>query len=972
MKSINVYALLLFLFVSVGLYAQQTVKGTVKESTGESLPGVNVVVKGTMHGTTTDFDGNYEITMEGGDILVFSYIGFKTQEIRPTSSTLNVTLQDDMQQLEDVVVIGYGVAKKKDVTGSVNLVNSKDFNKAPAVNADQLLQGKVAGVQITSPGGAPGAGQTIRIRGNGSLSLSSNPLIVIDGVPMSDGGVGGSRSVLNSINPDDIESMTVLKDASSTAIYGSRAANGVVMITTKKGRANQDMKINFNTNMAVQNVSDYVDVMSASQYRAFIYDMGNTSFSSRLGLANTDWQKEIYQIAPMSNSTLSVTGAAGNLPYRVSVGYSYADGVLKTDNFKRTSAKVTLTPSFFDNTLKLEMNANGSYLQNRFADNGAIGSAVRYDPTQPVYDSSSKYGGYSSWIDPSTGNRYNLAPTNPVALLDLTNDTSKVYRFIGNLKTDYTLPFFPDVVATVNVGLDYSNGKGDKIIDANMPTATTGFAGTKNTYNNKATNKLFDFYANYNKEINDIHTFGVMAGYSYQSFEYDDNSTAYSYFTNPGDNLTIPAINKSKNVLVSFFGRANYSYKDKYLLTATLRADASSKLAKENRWGYFPSVALAWNVMNEDFMANSEVVNELKFRVGYGEVGNVNGLGDYLFLTNYVGSVNGASYQFGDAFYQTYRPSAVNPNLRWEIGNTLNAGIDFGLWNNVVTGTLDVYKKVTKDLIASSTIDPFTNFANRVDANIGDMENKGVEFGVVVTPVRNENVRWSVNYNVTYNDNKITLMPDTQITGGISGGTGNNVQRHEQGHIPYAFFVYQQVYDENGKPIENVFVDRNGDRVINSDDRYFYKSPFAPVTMGLGTDLTYKNWDLNITTRASIGNYMYNNVQSQLDQSIEATTNNILSNVMSNYYNTSFVQHSDQAWLSDYYVENASFFKLDNITVGYTFPNTENFGIRLYGTAQNVLTITNYSGLDPEIAGGIDNNFYPRPQTYLLGLNINF
>lgn len=972
MKSINVYALLLFLFVSVGLYAQQTVKGTVKESTGESLPGVNVVVKGTMHGTTTDFDGNYEITMEGGDILVFSYIGFKTQEIRPTSSTLNVTLQDDMQQLEDVVVIGYGVAKKKDVTGSVNLVNSKDFNKAPAVNADQLLQGKVAGVQITSPGGAPGAGQTIRIRGNGSLSLSSNPLIVIDGVPMSDGGVGGSRSVLNSINPDDIESMTVLKDASSTAIYGSRAANGVVMITTKKGRANQDMKINFNTNMAVQNVSDYVDVMSASQYRAFIYDMGNTSFSSRLGLANTDWQKEIYQIAPMSNSTLSVTGAAGNLPYRVSVGYSYADGVLKTDNFKRTSAKVTLTPSFFDNTLKLEMNANGSYLQNRFADNGAIGSAVRYDPTQPVYDSSSKYGGYSSWIDPSTGNRYNLAPTNPVALLDLTNDTSKVYRFIGNLKTDYTLPFFPDVVATVNVGLDYSNGKGDKIIDANMPTATTGFAGTKNTYNNKATNKLFDFYANYNKEINDIHTFGVMAGYSYQSFEYDDNSTAYSYFTNPGDNLTIPAINKSKNVLVSFFGRANYSYKDKYLLTATLRADASSKLAKENRWGYFPSVALAWNVMNEDFMANSEVVNELKFRVGYGEVGNVNGLGDYLFLTNYVGSVNGASYQFGDAFYQTYRPSAVNPNLRWEIGNTLNAGIDFGLWNNVVTGTLDVYKKVTKDLIASSTIDPFTNFANRVDANIGDMENKGVEFGVVVTPVRNENVRWSVNYNVTYNDNKITLMPDTQITGGISGGTGNNVQRHEQGQIPYAFFVYQQVYDENGKPIENVFVDRNGDRVINSDDRYFYKSPFAPVTMGFGTDLTYKNWDLNITTRASIGNYMYNNVQSQLDQSIEATTNNILSNVMSNYYNTSFVRHSDQAWLSDYYVENASFFKLDNITVGYTFPNTENFGIRLYGTAQNVLTITNYSGLDPEIAGGIDNNFYPRPQTYLLGLNINF
>ncbi|MDO5608716.1 MAG: TonB-dependent receptor [Capnocytophaga sp.] len=977
MKSINVYALILFLFVSVGMYAQQlTVQGTVKESSGATLPGVNVIVKGTSHGTTTDFDGNYELTAKRGDVLVFSYIGYITHEQTITgggnSQIINVLLKEDVQELGDVVVIGYGVARKQDVTGSVNLVSSKDFNKAPAVNADQLLQGKVAGVSITSPGGAPGEGQTIRIRGNGSLSLTSNPLIVVDGVPMNDGGVGGSRSILNSINPDDIESMTVLKDASSTAIYGSRAANGVIMITTKKGRANQDTKITFNTNMAVQDVNNYVEVMDATQFRALVNGIGNADYSNRLGSANTNWQKEIYQLAPMSNSSLSITGAAGSLPYRASVGYSYQDGVLRTDNFKRTNAKITLTPSFLDNSLKLELNANGTYMKNRFADKGAIGSAVIYDPTQPVYDASSKYGGYSAWIDPATGNRYNLAPNNPMALLNLTNDVSEVYRFIGNFKVDYTLPFLPEVTATANVGLDYSNGKGDKTIDANMPTASSTFAGTLNEYNNKATNKLFDFYLNYMKDFNENHTFGLMAGHSYQSFEFNDDSTSYQYFTNPGDNITEPSINKSRNVLVSFFGRANYSYKEKYLITATMRADASSKLNKNDRWGYFPSVALAWNIAKEDFLKDSQKINELKLRLGYGEVGNVNGLGDYLFLTNYNRSINGALYQFGNQFYQTYRPGVFNENLRWEIGNTLNAGIDFGLWNNLVTGSLDVYKKTTKDLIASSVIDPFTNFANRVDANIGDMENKGVEFGIVVTPVRNDNVRWSVNYNIAYNDNKITKMPDVQITGGIEGATGNNVQRHEQGQIPYAFFVYQQVYGADGKPLENVFVDRNGDGIINADDRYYYKSPFAPVTMGFGTDLNYKNWDLNITTRASIGNYVYNNSQSRLDQLVEVTATDILRNVKANYYDTSFQRHTDAGWLSDYYIENASFFKLDNITLGYTFPDAGKLGVRLYGTVQNVWTITNYSGLDPEVYGGIDNNFYPRPQTYLLGLNINF
>ncbi len=971
-----------FLCVAFGYAQQITVKGTVKDGSGQPLMGASVLVKGTSHGTAADFDGNFELKVDKGVTLVVSSVGYKSREVAAKAGTMNIVLQEDTQQLEDVVVIGYGAIKKKDLTGSVNLVTDKDFNKAPSVNADQLIQGKIAGVQMASTGGAPGEGQVIRIRGNGSLSLTSNPLIVIDGVPMNDGGVGGSRSIFNSINPEDIESMTVLKDASSTAIYGSRAANGVIMITTKKGKANQDLKISFNTSIALQDVNKYVDVMNANQFRQTVKGLNNPAAEALLGNADTNWQKEIYQTAPMSNSTLVLSGAYKTLPYRVSVGHSYADGILRTDNFKRTNAKISLNPTFFDKSLKLELNANGTYMQNRFANKDAIGAAVEYDPTQSVFGGLAKYGGYHAWVNPNNGSRYDLAPNNPMAMLKFLDDSSKVYRFIGNAKVDYTLPFFKDITASVNVGIDYSKGEGDKITDRRMPTSTPGFDGAKTTYTNKATNKLFDAYINYIKDIKETHNIGLMVGHSYQSFEFDNNSTDYSYFTNPGDNKIVPNIDKNRNVLMSFFCRANYSYKNRYLFTATLRADASSKLNPDDRWGYFPSVALAWNVSNENFLKDNKTLNELKLRFGYGEVGNVNGLGDYLFLTNYTRSQDGASYQLGDGFYQTYRPGVTNKNLRWEIGNTLNAGIDFGLLDNLITGTLDVYRKQTKDLIAETTIDPFTNFKNRVNANVGDMENKGIELGLTITPIRNieKNIRWSFNYNISYNENKITKMPDDQPAGGISGGTGNRVQLHREGETPYSFFVYQQVYDAQGNPVENAFVDRNGNGKIDEGDRYLYKSPFAPVTMGFGTDLNYKNWDLNITTRANIGNYVYNNTQSRLDQFGEITANSgFLRNIKAN---SNFQRHNDQSWLSDYYLENASFFKLDNITLGYTFPHTDKMYIRLYGTVQNVLTITKYSGLDPEALSvdsatnratfGIDNNLYPRPQTYLLGLNVNF
>ncbi|GET47237.1 TonB-dependent receptor SusC [Capnocytophaga felis] len=982
MKASNVCTLLLFLFVSVGLYAQQIVKGTVKDAaTGDPLPGVSVLVKGTTHGTATDFDGMYELKAEKGQTLVFSYIGFKTQEVlvKTENQTVNVNLQEDTQQLDDVVVIGYGVAKKKDVTGSVNLVTTKDFNKGQNLSAGDLLQGKVAGVQITSGGGAPGDGQNIRVRGTGSLTLNSNPLVVVDGVPMNDGAIGGARNILNDINPDDIESMTVLKDASSTAIYGSRAANGVIMITTKKGKVNQETQVVLNSSISIAEVSDYVNVLSAGEFRKLVNETGTDTQKAILGNASTNWQKEIYQLAPTSNTTVGISGNLASIPYRLSLGHTYADGVLRTDKFQRGTAKLSLTPRFFDNSLKTELNVSGSYVKNRFAERGAIGSAIEFDPTQSVRTNSDKYDGYFSWLDASSGSQSNTAPVNPMALLNLRNNTADVKRLISNLKVDYTLPFFKDITATVNAGVDITESNGKDITDPKMPNSSTDFNGVTTIYGNKAVNMLFDAYANYVKDLGK-HSISFMAGHSYQKFEFTNDSNQTQFFKGK-DNLVIPVIDKSRNVLLSFFGRANYSFDNRYMLTATLRADASSKLNPDDRWGYFPSVALAWNAKNESFLKESENVNELKLRLGYGEVGNVNGLGDYLFLTRYVGSINqGAYYQFGNQFVPTARPESLNKNLRWEIGNTLNAGIDYGFWQNRVSGSIDVYRKLTKDLIAESNVAPFTNYGSRISSNIGDMENKGIEFLVNVVPVRTDDVNWTLSYNIAYNDNKITRLTNLQNVGGISGGTGNTVQRHQEGYAPYTFFLYQQVYDNKGFPIEGAYVDRNNDGKITEDDRYMGKSPYADVTMGLTTNLNYKNWDLNIATRASLGNYVYDNVSSANASLDRVYSDNILRNTIATYYDTLLSKRTTETLLSDMYLHDGSFFKIDNVTLGYNFPK-DKYGIRIYGTVQNVLTLSKYKGLDPEVVTldgfgrptfGVDNNVYPRPRTYLLGINVNF
>ncbi len=979
MKTLQKKLLLFLLIFPIGMFAQNTLKGVVLEGkTQQPLPSVAVAIEGTNTMTATDFDGNFTLSnLKKGQKITFSFIGFKNQTlVYENQSSVTIRLEEDLQELKDVVVIGYGAVKKKDATGTVELITSKDFNDGPVLSPQQLISGKVAGVSISSNGGSPGESSNINIRGIGSLSLTSQPLFVVDGVPI-DGGVGGSRNPLNLINPSDIESMSVLKDASATAIYGSRGANGVIVITTKKGK-NKEFKYTFNSSSTMYDVVNRVDVMSANQLRDVIAldSNHNDTTAELLGTANTDWQDEIYRTAFGRNHDFSATGNAWGVPMRASLSYTNHDGILKTDNFERTTAALSFSPSFLDDALKVEINAKGNYEENQFANRGAIGSASVFDPTQSVFDANSPFGGYFTWIDASTNQQVSLAPTNPVALLNLTDDSSEVRRFLGNVKADYNLPFFKDVTATVNIALDKSNSNGRNITSDLIPTSDPTWNGSRFAYANNSTNKLFDAYFTYTGSFSDKHNLNAVIGHSYQSFEYDN----YSYNSeNEEDGLAYEFIDKSKNVLLSYFGRVNYDFNKRYLFTATLRADASSKLNPKDRWGYFPSVALAWNVMEESFMKNVKMDN-LKLRVGYGEVGNVNGLGDYKFLTRYTGSTQTAQYQFGSAnglpsFYQTYRPDAVNKDLKWEIGQSLNVGLDFGFWNNRLSGSVNAYVRRSKDLIANSTVDPFTNFSNQIERNIGDMENRGIEFALNLTPIKTDNFEWNINYNIAFNHNEVIKLPDNQPVGGISTGVGNNVQMHAEGEQPYSFFVYKQIYDVNGMPIEGAFADLNGDNQINDSDKYFYNDPFADILMGINTDFRYKNWDMAIISRVSLGNYVYNDVKASkgiLDLAVPST-NNYITNLHTDYLTSGFTTISDVTALSDHFIEDGSFFKIDNISIGYTAKQiSKGVDARFYGSVQNVAVFTNFSGIDPEIPSGIDNNFYPRPRSFMFGVNFNF
>lgn len=985
LKHTRILLMVLALLVSVvGFSQSRTITGKVMGSDSqEPLIGVSIVIKGTTIGTITDVDGSYTIATASGQTLVYSFIGYNKQErVVGDAATIDVTLQLDTERLGEVVVIGYGQVKKSDATGSVLAVTSEDFNKGAITSPQELVVGKIAGVQITTPGGAPGSGATIRIRGGSSLSASNDPLIVIDGVPVDNSGISGMSDPLSTINPNDIETFTVLKDASATAIYGSRASNGVIIITTKKGSKGAKMQIAYNGNISIGMRKNEIDVLNATEFTQLLADLPTASLASPLaGSASTDWQNEIFQNAIGTDHNVSVSGSLKDIPYRASIAYMNQSGLLKTSSMERVTGSLNLNPSFFNNTLKIDASIKGMQINNQFANYGAIGNAIGFDPTQEVKDAASPYGGYFTWTQPN-GDPNTVAPANPVAMLEMRKDISSVTRSIGNLKIDYSLPFLKELRATVNLGYDYSNSEGTVDVPENaswMFDPVNG-GGEKREYTQEKRNQLLDTYFNYVKDINSINSaIDAMVGYSWQHFWRED----YSKSTNVAGtkNIDLPSWNPTEYYVLSFFGRVNYTYADKYLATFTLRQDMTSRFSKtdNNRVGLFPAAALAWKIKEENFLKDVSAINELKLRLGWGVTGQQNiGQGDYPYLARYNLGLNNAAYQFGNEFVQTLRPDGFDDKIKWEETITNNIGLDYGFYNNRITGSLDLYLRTTKDLLNVVPVAAGSNFTNELLTNVGDMENRGVEFAINGKIISKKDLMWEVGYNITYNKNtitRLTMAKDPSYlgveTGGISGGVGSNIQIHSVDYPKASFFVYEQVYKEDGKPIEGLYVDRNNDGQISADDRYRYKTPDADVFMGISSKLQYKNFDASIGARINLGNYLYNNVDSRMSVYNEVYwSSGYLRNVTRDIYNTGF---NRPQYFSDYYIQNGSFFRIDNISLGYNFNALPNgTTLRVFGTAQNVLVVTPYKGLDPEVSGGIDNDIYPRPLTLLLGVSVQF
>ena len=949
---------------------------------GVGIPGVNIIVKGTTMGTTTDLDGNYSLTVSSNATLVFSFIGYTGQEIAVNNqTTINVSMVLDLQALEEVITIGYGTTRKEDATGSVTAISTDDFNRGAITSPQELVTGKIAGVQITNSGGAPGAGATIRIRGGSSLSASNDPLIVIDGVPVDNDGISGMRNPLNTIHPNDIATFTILKDASATAIYGSRASNGVIIIETKKGKKDLPFKINYDANLSIGMRTGEHDVLSAKQFEEVIMEQfaTNPNATSLLGTANTNWQDEIYQTSIGHDHNLSFSGSAMDIPYRVSIGYSDQSGILKTSGLDRFTGAINLNPSFLDDHLRVNLNVKGMNIRNQFANTGAVGAAAAFDPTQPVKDPSSPYGGYYTWTNDVTGNPIPIATSNPVALLEMRDDKSTVNRSIGNLQLEYKVHWLPELKAKLNLGYDISESNGKVLIDEDAAWTfdETYGGGERTIYTQNKKNELLDFYFNYVKNLGSVDSrIDATAGYSWQHFyrkgtNFSTNRIIWKVFDNSDY--------ETESYLVSFFGRVNYVFKDRYLLTVTVREDGSSRFSPDTRWGLFPSAAFAWDIGDESFI-NPELFSTLKLRLGWGITGQQNiSNNDYPYLAAYTASEDNAQYQFGSTFYNTLRPEGYDANLKWEETTTYNVGLDFGIMKNRITGALDYYYRVTDDLINFIPVPAGTNLTNQILTNVGDLYNTGIEFTINAKPISKTDMYWEVGFNATYNKNeitKLTLYEDpTYIgvpTGGISGGVGNNIQVHTVGYPAYSFFVYQQVYDESGDPIEGLYVDRNGDGVLSVDDKYRYKKATPDVYLGFSSFFQYKNFDFSFAGRVNIGNYIYNNQYSS-NGTYSGLYNSVgyLNNSTTSLLDTKF---SNPRYFSDYYMENGSFLRLDNMTLGYNFKNLQggNLGLRLYASVQNVFVITKYQGLDPEVGNGVDNNLFPRPRTFMLGLSLEY
>ncbi|WDF46427.1 SusC/RagA family TonB-linked outer membrane protein [Chryseobacterium sp. KACC 21268] len=890
-------------------------------------------------------------------------------------------------EIEQVVLIGYGKQKKEDLTGSIASITSKDFNGG-STSADQLIVGKAPGVTVTGNGGNPGSGATIRIRGGASLSATNDPLIVIDGIPMDFSGISGASNALALINPNDIESFDVLKDASAAAIYGNRASNGVILITTKKGSAGK-LKVNFSTTASVSTKMANQDVLTADEFRKYVLENATQQkYKNMLGTSNTNWQDQIYQAAWGTDNNVSLSGGIKKLPYRLSLGYTEQNGIVKTNEFRRTSVGLNLTPKLFENHLSVNASFKGSMTENRF-NAGVIGAAQQMDPTQSIYDYSTRgnrVNNYWEWYLPTSDGVFTDAMNvngtlNPLASLYGRRDVSTVFRAIGGLQLDYKFHFLPDLHLNVNGGYDYQKGTGavTELPNYGGVVRSQNFSSRRD-YSQEKSNKLLETYLNYIKEISAIDTkVDLMAGYSYQKF-HDATPAATTYYGNP-DKVVTPSNDFERQlVMLSFYGRGIFTIADKYILTGSIRRDATSRFYNgtddlDNMWGTFIAASGAWKIKNENFLKDSNFISDLKLRAGWGETGNSEVGSWYNSFPAYNYSQVSASYGFAEQFYQMYRPGQYNPNLKWETTATVNAGLDFGFWNNRITGSIDWFKKNTKDLQASIYV-PAGEFSNRNIKNIGTLETDGVEFLININPIKTQDFTWDFSFNVAHYNPKITeftdVAPGTIMPTGstISGGIGNTVQANVVGYTPNSFYVYQQAYGANGKPLEGVYVDRNGDGKITTDDKYLYKSTTPDATFGFSTKFKYKNWDLSTSLRAVVGNYVYNNFASQSNvQSI--TTNDFMQNISSTAVEYGF--KTPQFW-SDIFVEDASFIRMDNLTLGYNFGDIFNKGsnLKVFGMAQNVFVITDYKGVDPEIFGNIDNGFYQRPKIYSLGLNFQF
>lgn len=972
----------LFVIGCLQLMAQtRTIKGEVTDAqNGEALIGATVMVEGEKGGTVTDFDGNFSLQVSSSAKKIkVSYIGY-IDKILSISDNMKVKLESDSKALADVVVIGYGTARKSDLTGSVATVKSKDFNKGLVSSPEQLINGKVSGVQIMSNSGSASAGSTIRVRGGASLNASNDPLIVLDGVPLEQGGISGNSSnFLSMINPSDIESMTVLKDASSTAIYGSRASNGVIIITTKKGQQGA-VKVNFNTTNSLQTRAQMVDMLSRDEFVNVINQFGTDNQKSLLGTANTDWNDEVYRTAFGTDNNLSVSGSIDKwLPFRVSVGYYNQSGLVRKDNVERWTGNVVLTPSFFQDHLKLTINAKGTLNNNSFNNGGAVWAAATFNPTIPVYSGNDKYGGYNEALD-ADGYPVNAGVRNPRGLVDLYDSKSKVSRFIGSMDVDYKVHFLPDLKLHATVGADYAKGDGTVYVPAYAAQSYNkdeSLGGSDYKYGpQKNENRLLTLYANYAKYFEDIKSnVDLTAGYDYQYWK----STTPLYYTKSaaGTNLSTVKASDYRHVMLSYYGRINYSFDGKYLLTATVRRDASSRFSKDTRWGTFPSVALGWTLTEEPWLKNQKVLSNLKLRASYGVTGQQEGIGNYNYLPVYTYSVTGAEAFINGQYINTYRPEAYVSDLKWETTTSWNFGLDFGFLNGRIGGAIDFYTRKTKDLLASVPTAAGTNFSKTILTNVGNVDSKGIEISLNATPIQTKDWEWNLSYNFTWQNMKVKNLSLTKGGSQTNVKVGPSIDAYQfqvlsEGYEPYMFYVYHQLYDsKTGKPIEGAYADLNNDGEINESDLYRYHSPAPKYIMGLSTSLRYKQLTLGMSFRANIDNYVYNGMGMSTGAFETVSYNNSqLNNLNTSFLKTGF---KTRQYLSDYYVENASFLKLDNLSLSYNVGKINKWAsLTVSAMVQNVFTITGYSGTDPEVPNGMDNSFYPRPRTYSVSLGLQF